>query len=224
MKYLFSFLLFALLTIPVWAQSPFSIVNSRNQEAEVRQVSLGNPWVGAKLSYNINGDQPIDDNFLFSAKVLYTPVSGSNYAIPIVTSAGLGSDNLVDPESGFNIGVYPFYSVVSKTNFQLIIHGGVGYKVITNGTDEGDDPQQIKLLGGLEVAFWPKDGGLPFTVSVAPTYLYHTQDNVDNTSLLQITGIIPIANGLGLLADVQVPLDNLVSETFRFGVIVNGIL
>jgi hypothetical protein len=105
----------------------------------------------------------------------------------------------------------------------LLAHGGIGYKVIAKGVLAGiEPPQQIRLLGGLEAAFFSENGTLPTTLSVTPVYMYNTNATVGNQSALEITGIMPISNGLGFLVDVQVPFDSGADGIYRFGIIING--
>jgi hypothetical protein len=224
MKYLFSILLTVFLTMNLTAQSPFGIVSSQEQdEASAEQVSIANPWFGAKLSYNLNDDRPLDDNFLFSAKVLYTPVSGDRFAVPIVGTVGLGNDDIFNSDAGLSIGIYPYYFLKTSEQFKLIAHGGVGYKVIEEGVEAGAEaPQQVRLVGGLEAAFYPKGGGLPTTLSVTPAYLYHTSEATPNVGTLEIDGIIPVANGLGLLLSGWIPFKKEIDGSFKLGVIING--
>lgn len=212
-----------LITLTLSGQTSFGFTHTkRESNADVEQVSLANPWVGAKLSYNFDENKPLDDNFLFSAKVLYTPVQGEDYAVPVVGSIGLGSGDLLNPESGINIGLYPYYKLIKDTKFLLIAHGGLGYKLITEGVEAGEDaPQQIKLLGGLEAVFY-SEAGSPTTVSLTPVYLYHTRDLTESTGALEITGIIPVSSGLGILAEGQVPFKSEFDGTFRFGVVARG--
>lgn len=223
MKYLFS-ILFLTFTLTLMAQTPFSIVNSKTDgEFSSQQVSLANPWFGAKLQYSLNDQAPLEDNFIFNTKVLYTPVVGDKFAIPIVGSAGLGSSNILNPESGINVGIYPFYFLKGDDDLKVILHGGIGYKVIVDGVEQGAEaPQQIRLVGGIELAFYGANKDLPTTLSVTPAYLYNTLSGAESTAALEIDGIIPIANGLGLLASGQIPFNKSFDGSFRFGVIVNG--
>lgn len=222
MKYLF-ILLFAACVTAASSQTPYSFTQATDTYANVEQISLANPWVGARLSYNLNEDAPLDENFLFSAKVLYTPAQGENFAIPIVGTAGLNSTDLFNPESGVNIGVYPYYIFSKSETLTLIAHGGMGYKVITKDVEVGDEtPQQVRLVGGVEVALFPESGGLPTTLSVTPVYLINTGTNIDNTGVLEITGIVPVANGVGLIAEGLVPFKDALNGSFRFGIIVRG--
>jgi len=223
MKHLIS-VLFLFFSFVMVAQTPYSIFNSRKKtDVDVKQVSVANPWLGAKLSYSVNDEQTLYENFLFSAKVLYTPIVGEKYAVPIVGVAGLGSDNLSSSESGINFGVYPYYKLMESPKFALIGHGGVGYKVIAKGVLTGvEPPQQIRLLGGLEAAFFSENGTLPTTLSITPVYMYNTGAAVGNSSMLEVTGIMPISNGLGFLVDAQVPFDKGTKGIFRFGIIING--
>lgn len=226
MRLLFSFLLLLISAVlaVLFGQTPFAIVNSDGKDdAGLEQISMANPWVGAKLSYNLNDEKPISDNFLFSAKVLYMPVASDKYAVPIVGSIGLNSENLFDPESGLNLGVYPWYKISANERIALIAHGGFAYKVITEGVDTGEDaPQQMRILGGLEAVFFSSASGLPTTISVTPVYLNNTNTDVSSGAILEVTGIIPIAKGLGLLADGVIPFKKDQKGSFALGVIVNN--
>lgn len=223
MRYLFLVLAFVLFSMGLQAQSAFAIQNSHKDGFSTQQISLANPWLGAKLSYNLNEDRPLDDNFLFNAKVLYTPVSGERYAFPIVANAGIGSGDIFNPDAGVNVGIYPYYILNNAQNFKVVLHGGLGYKVITDSVAvDQEAPQQIRLMGGLEFAFYSKTGGSPTTFSVTPAYLFNTLEDMDNVGVLEMDFVLPIANGLGLMASGQVPLNKQFDGTLRFGVIVNG--
>jgi hypothetical protein len=223
------------MSITGFAQSPYSITNSHKQDKTstqdvgTQQSSLRNAWVGSKLAYNVDESKPLNESFLLSAKVLYTPVAGDRFAIPVVGNVGLGSQaegDILNPDAGVNLGIYPWYLLSDPTNtdsrLTLVLHGGLGYKVLTAELPEGAEaPQQLKLIGGLEIAF-ASDEGLPTTLSVTPVYLFNTNAGVDNFGALEITGILPIANGLGLLAEGSFPFDQGISGQFRLGVIVNS--
>ena len=123
--------------------------------ARTEQISLANPYIGvAKLSYNLDPDRPLNDNLIFSVGAQITPIKGDRYAIPILGVGSLGSGDILNPNSGLNIGVFPYYVLSQKETYKLILHGGGNYKVITEGVSAGEDPaSQVKLLGGLEIIY-----------------------------------------------------------------------
>lgn len=219
MKYLFTLMFMAFLGLAT-SQTAFDVVSSRgHNEVTTAQASLANPWIGAKLSYNLNDENPVDDNFIFSARVLYIPVSGDNYAFPIVSNGSLGSTDFLSSESGFNFGVYPYYLLSNATNLTVILHGGVGYKVLPEAETAEDVPQQIRALAGLEFVY-NRTNNSPITLSVTPVFISSNVE--DNIGMLEVTGVLPIASGLGLLGEYQLPFgDNLFDSQFRFGVILN---
>lgn len=226
MKYLISLLAFVFSITIGFSQNAFDVVNSHGTpEAGTMSSSLANPWVGSKLSYNLDEDRPLSESFLLSAKVLYVPVAGERYAIPVVGSVGLGDDDIFNPESGINLGIYPYYKLTANGNFALIAHGGVGYKIIEAGVAEGEDaPQQLRVVGGLEAVFMPDNGSSPTTLSVTPMYLFNT-NAVGNTGGIEITGVLPIAKGVGFLAEGLLPFNSgEFNSGLRFGIIVNGAL
>lgn len=234
-KFLFICLLSVMSFAGLFAQSPYSITNSHGTTSNTqilddgtstRSASLRNVWWGSKVLYSFDETKPIDESFFFSSKILYTPVFGDRFAVPVVGAAGLGegSGDILNPDAGVNVGIYPWYLLTNdvESRLTLVLHGGIGYKVLTAEVPEGAEaPQQIKLVGGLEAAFASNEG-LPTTLSVTPVYFLNTNATVGNFGALEITGILPIANGLGILAEGSFPFDQSFDGQFRLGVIING--
>lgn len=199
-----------------FGQTAFSVLNSSNEKGvSAQQISANSLWLGSKLVYNVNDEAPLDDNFLLTGKILYTPITGLKYAVPIVVTASTGGD-ILNPESGFNIGVYPYYKLLSNTNTTLLIHGGVGYKSLQQ--ESADALNQIRALIGLELAVFPKSGGLPVTISATPVYT-NTSGDLGNKTVFEVTGVIPVSKSLGALIDWQSGAT--VGTGFRIGIIVN---
>lgn len=214
MKNVLFLILFLTMGFGLLAQTPYSIFNSANEKGiGIKQISAKNVWLGSKLVYNVSEDNPIDDNFALAGKVLYTPIFGDKYGIPIVVTAGSGGD-VLNPESGTNIGVYPYYVLTSSSGMTLLAHGGVGYKSLQQETEA---LQQIRALIGLEVAFAGKAGGPPVTLSLTPVYT-NTSGTTGNKTFLEATAIIPVSKNLGALVDWTSSGD----QSFRIGIIVNA--
>lgn len=193
------------------AQSPFSQIRLARDKGEVstNQVSTKSPYFGSKFSYDVDPEASIKENFLFTAKVLYVPISGERWAFPLALIASPQGGDISVPESGINIGVFPWYALVDKTQFTLLLHGGVSYKSLKeSGTPEVN---QIRALAGLEAAFSGKEGGAPITISVTPVYS-HTE-GMGNKTVLELTGVLPISKNLAALIDYQ-------ESAFRIGIIV----
>jgi hypothetical protein len=192
----------------------------QSNTVEVEQVSLANPYVGAvKLAYNLDDNQSLEDNVIFSGALQLTPIKGDRYAVPIVGAIGLGSSDLLNPASGLNIGVYPYYILSENEDITLILHGGVNYKVLVEDTDADlDPPQQIKALIGIEAVFG-QAGKLPFTLSVNPAYLYNTNGSMDDTAVLEVSGVVPFAPKLAILAELAYPFEKGISSQLRLGVL-----
>lgn len=215
---LFSFLF---LTMMSSGQTAFTVANSYDNPegpSNLSVASLRNPWLGAKLVYNIRDD--VSDFFRFTGRVQYAPIQGANFAIPFVTNVDLTQDSLVADE-GVEIGVFPWVSLGNSSQFALILHGGLNYTITTGPTD-GD---LFTALAGLELAIWGKDQTQsPITISAAPVLVFQTQDAAtDNTFGLELTGVIPIANGLGLLLEGTIPFDevNYFTKGLKAGIITN---
>lgn len=209
----------------MYGQSPNQMVLIDKDEVSSQSISSNNPWrIGAKLSFAVRDlDGSLEDNFIFSGKATGNLIQGPRYAIPVYGTIGLGSDDIFSSESGFNAGIYPYYKLTTGTNVHLTAHGGLGYKVIPGGEDI-DAFNQVKILGGVEAAFYGSDGtGLPVTFSVTPVYLFNN-GLIANTSGFEGTLIFPVASGMGILAEYFKPFNSEFDGVFRLGVITVGIL
>lgn len=215
MKYLVAFLLLFITTGLIGQRIPQT---ESEKQFGVEQISLANPYVGAvKLSYNFDSDKPLNDNLLFSANVQLTPIQGKRFAVPIVGIAGLGSTNLLDPSSGLNIGIYPYYLISQSNKAMFIAHGGLSYKKLADGSSDTEDlPSQVKAVGGLEVVYGEK-GSLPTTISAIVGYLTHP--NLEDTAILELTFIVPVAEKLAILGEFTRPFSDSFGGQFRAAVI-----
>jgi len=209
MKTLILILFTAILTR---AQSSFYImkpvfIQEPEGEVKVSGVSLKNTWIGSKLSYEFQGDGLLKQNFLFSAKILYTPIHGDRYAIPIVSGLGVNSPSPFSPDGGINIGVYPYYVVKDATNSVLVLHGGLGYKMIPKEMPEDALRTFVRASIGMEVLMYQNGFKAPLSLSITPLYM----DGMG----LEITGILPISAGIGILAEYFAGTNSV----FRLGII-----
>jgi len=138
-----------------------------------------------------------------------TTVSGDRWALPIALIASPQGGDISVPESGINIGLFPWYKLISKDQFTLLAHGGVSYKSLK----ESGSPEvnQIRALAGLEAAFTGAMGGSPITLSITP--VFSQTDGLADKTVLEITGTLPIAKNLAALIDYQ-------DKAFRIGVMV----
>jgi len=211
---LFTIILFC---TSVYSQNGHQFKLIKEKEVESSSVSARNPWlIGAKLSFAVRDlDGNLEDNFIFSGKAATVLLEESNYGIPLYTSVGLGNQDIISTESGFNVGVYPWYDVYSNETFSLVAHGGLGYKVVPGEDEALDAVTQIRALAGLEVIF-PTEVH-PITLSVSPVFL----DNniLPNSTMLESTLVFPLSTGVGVLAEHQLSLDSDFGSVFRMGVI-----
>lgn len=199
-----------------FGQTPFGVQNSANAKGVgINQVSLANLWVGSKLSYNLNDENPLDENFLFTAKAIYTPIFGEKYAIPIAITVSPTGGSVLAPESGVNFGIYPYYKLISSPTTTFLVHGGLAFKSLEN--DGQEVLQQFKALAGLELAITGASGGAPFTLSVSPVYT-NTSGTLGSKTFLEATAVLPIAKNIGALIDWQSGDKSI----FKIGVIVNA--
>lgn len=207
------------------AQSAFTVSHSHDQPADqpsgLSVASLRNPWIGGGLVYNIRDD--VSDFFRLNARAQYSPIKGTNFEIPFVTNVDLTADSLANDE-GVDIGIFPWVNIGSAPGFSLLLHGGLNY-TFTTGDPDGD---LFTIMGGLEMAIWGKDDNqAPFTLSAAPVLVFNTgAETSDNTAGLEITGVLPIANGLGFLIQGTIPFDQTTYFTkgIKAGIIANGLL
>ena len=221
MKYLILLLIsisFLCLSLSLNAQSSAQFRYIEAPKSSPQGPSSLNPWqLGAKLSFAVKDlDGSLENNFIFAGKASAVIAQGDNYAFPLYGSIGLGSEDIFAPESGFNVGLYP-YSVLSSTNsVRFLIHGGIGYKVIP-ATGDLEPASQFKLTAGIEAHLYSKEGVLPTTVSLAPTILWH--NIIENTGALEATVIFPVSSGVGLLAEYLYPFKKDFDGILRIGII-----
>jgi len=203
-----------------FAQTPFSILSSHeNKPAALSAISLNNPWVGAKLAYNITGDA--SNSFLLSARALYIVASGDRWALPIIGNVGLDKTDSLSADNGVSLGLFPYYSLTTTGKVQVLVHGGLNYHVYDR--PENGFYNQVRMLAGLECALYGDSGGSPITLSVAPEYIINTGPFRASTFGINFTGVLPIANGLGLLIEGIAPLSKDYASTgLKIGVIVNS--
>lgn len=213
-------LLFALMliTFSAFAQvTPSMIIGSLGEDGITaeRAVSPNNPYYGAKLLYNISGD--VSNSILFGAHTMFVPVKGFKYAIPVLTNIDLNVGDTVNNQTEWLIGAYPYYTLIEDRNITLNLHGGLSYQILNNERTENE----LRGLLGVEVAFYGEDQSTPITLSVAPEFTRHVQ-SMTNTNQLSITGVVPIAKGLMILAEGAIPFGNDLSTAFQFGILLNG--
>lgn len=233
MSYFFSLLL-TLVVGMLSAQTPWAIQHSRNDaplktyevsksedgSVALAGISLRNLWIGSSVLWSVDEEAPIESPGV-NGSLIYTVYEHDRFGFPLWGNISLNDNGEIEtPDEGVSLGAYPWYELSSNGTFTLILHGGVGYRRYTGAEDI--DLTEIKLTAGLEAAI-NTGGGLPTTLSVAPVYLLG-QGDLPNTSALEITGILPIGNGLGFMAEGTFPFDDdaTTNGLFRLGILVNG--
>ena len=217
---LLSFMLIS--SCAIFAQTPFSMVASHPQgPAALSATSLNNPWVGAKLLYNVAGD--VSNSFLLSGRAMYVIDKGDTWAIPAIANVGISNIDSLDEDSGVAIGVYPWKTIMRQYRKVINIHGAANYHIAQ--LNDAGSMTDFRLMAGIEAAFYPKEAGMPATISVGPEYIINTGGSLPNTFGIQFTGVLPIATGLGLLIESDVPLTKATPTTgIKIGVIINNVI
>lgn len=211
-----------LISLTISAQTPFSMIASHPQgPALLSATSMDNPWVGAKLLYNVAGD--VSNSFLLSGRAMYVIDKGDTWAIPAIANVGISNIDSLDEDSGVSIGVYPWKTIMRQYMKVINVHGAINYH-IAQLTDAGS-MTDLRIMAGIEAAFYPKDGGMPATISAGPEYIINTGGSLPNTFGIQFTGVLPIATGLGLLLESDLPLTKSTpSAGVKIGVILNNVI
>lgn len=215
---------FLLLGFCLMAQTGSQLGKVRSSGFSSHDVSAKNPWlVGAKLSFTVQDlDGSLANNFIFSGKAATILAEGEKFAFPLYSSVDLGSGDIFSSESGFNVGIYPYYLLSDNANYEIVLHGGSGYKIIPALEDGLDAESQFKVTMGIEAAFYKDENSLPTTVSIAPAYLWNSI--FEDIAILEITGVVPISQGIGALIEYQQPFKDGIDGIFRIGVITVGLL
>lgn len=223
MKKLLIALTFVAMAASAMAQSGFRFESASGLPAVgTSQVSFNNAWIGSAFSYQLTGEDTLSENFLFDINLLYD-ISFGRWHFPIAGRLGtaVGSGDL----SRVDVGIYP-WTVLSQSAVGgvLVLHGGIAYTTLPASVLEpGKIPSAIRALVGIEYSHPLGRNNLPLTLSVTPTF--RSEEllfGIENLFGLEVTGIIPIAANLGILARVETPFDSALKTSVNAGVIVNG--
>lgn len=188
-----------ILSINLHAQTPYFIMrpyvyNLPDTTVRVQAVSLKNTWFNSKLSIPLRDDGLLKDNVIFSARVLYTPLYGDDYAFPIVGTFAPGNTNIYAGESGLNFGIYPYKVLYGREKTILVLHGGFGYKILLRENEHDPGREQWKALAGIEWLHYQTKESEPVSISLTANVWQGKWGG-------EITGIIPVGPSLGLLAE-----------------------
>lgn len=192
------------------AQTPFTMLSSHGSKSAQR-ASAKNAWIGSNLVYNVSDD--VSQNFILSAHLLAPAYTFDRGAIPIIGNIELDSTSKI-----FDVGIFPYYSLSFTGTVQILLHGGIAYKFLI---DRPDNTNEYLLTAGIEAAFYGSEGKAPFTLSIAPEMIRSINNDVTRSGL-NITGVLPLYNGLGLLAEGLIPFNDNAETGLKIGVIVNN--
>lgn len=227
-KYLFALCLLFCSLLAFAQPSAFAIHNS-HKPPSAEAVALGLSGknkvdVGAQLLYTLSGTQEgLKDNVLLSGIAVYD-LSIGKLKIPVISNVNIdfsgGDGGFLNGDKGLSIGVYP-YKVISEGNVTTVIHGALAYKLLPGETKY--TAQQAKISAGIELAKKILEDSYPLTVSATPFYAINNLEN-ENFLGFEVTAVIPVNGGLGLLAEYTAPFSKTVDSAFRLGLIAIGAL
>ena len=209
------------------SQSPFTVSQvskSDGAEASTKAASVHNVWLGSKISGAITGGGDLSENILLSGKIIYDLTLGS-FKLPVVSNVSFdfssgNATGFLFGDQGISIGLYPYKVIGQSGKVTTVIHGGLAYKLLPQESMKLS-PQQTKIFAGFEIAHAIKDSPYPFTFSLTPLYAINNLLH-ENTFALEGTAVLPIAGGLGVLAELTTPFKKGNDAILKVGVIVNG--
>lgn len=207
MKQIITLFLMAL-SINLVAQSAFQRTNSNVNDAQFAEfgaTSAANAWMGSGIAYQF-GDSDISNNMLITGRVLLELTQIGKVHLPIMSNVEFSFDQ---PIKEFTVGLYPW----AMTGQNLVSHGGAEFQ-----SDGLLETKRLKLFAGVEY-FLMNSNGLPLTVSVTPVVFYES----DFVWGIESTIVVPIANGLGLLAQLESQFDG-APILFSLGIVTNKLL
>lgn len=211
----------------VYGQTPFDIVSAKKSDVDVREVSAHNVWLGAKLTGTLGSNDDFGDALILSGKILYNADFGS-FKLPIVSNMNLNFSDVGDitgfltGDKGISVGIYPYKVISEKEGFNVVVHGGLAFKLLPQET-LALTPKQTKIFAGFELAKNIKADSYPFTLSVTPAYNVNNLEH-SNFMSLETTAILPVSGGLGVLAEYVAPFKSEYNGVFRIGLILKSVL
>ena len=179
-------------------QSAAYITSSTQQSVPgqaLGSMSAANAWLNSGLSYQLFGDDNFENSFAFNTRIIRN-ISAGKVNIPIAGNFQLGTGDSPDI---IDLAVLPWGEITSSEDgkFRLIGHGRAEYSITPV---EGDDIQGALFAAGLEAFFLTGQASRPASLSVTP--LYAIPDlNFDGEIGVEITGVFPLGNGLGLMGE-----------------------
>lgn len=241
-KFLFIFLLSS--SIYLFGQTPSALVNNKgikNEGISANNPWLGgqvgykfggtgefadNLIASARLMYKIElgtvkFQLPVMGNF----SQLKDNISG-NLQTDVENEARL--QDILTSTQGLNIGLYPYYTITEKEYFSVIAHGVLMYKVnaFKDTTENSLYLNQGRISLGAEFHLGKKniaEGRYPITLSIAPTMTFFDKSDYNKVfgeekssiSSLEITTVVPIGKGIGVLFEGVISS----TSTFRTGLL-----
>lgn len=214
--------LIILFSLAAKAQTSYTLnrLSKSGNDVSLQETSAHNVWIGSKLTGTL-GQADFSETFLLSGKIVYD-LNFGKFLVPIVSNVNLTFNG--DPkgflfgDKGITIGAQPYKVISENENSNLVLHGGLFYKLLPQ-TSIKLTPQQTKIFGGFEWAYYSKGKDhLPFTISVTPAYLINNLTNA-NMFALETTAILPLASGFGAIVEFDAPFKKGVESVLKFGII-----
>ena len=193
-----------------------------------------NLLVSGRILYEIDLNSPDTSGF-------HLPVVG-NLSNIIKSKVGFvegeGKDKLdsevkeiMTSNQGLHIGLYPYYIIRRNETFSLIAHGVAGLKL--NGIQDTVNNKvtylnQGRFSAGLEIGIGRSNAEkIPLTLSITPTITifdkseYKSVFGVEKSTIntLELTCVVPLKKGIGVMFEDIFPLSKGVRNVFRVGLI-----
>jgi hypothetical protein len=240
----FLVVLFLFIYFPCTGQTPSAMINNkgvRNAGVSAKNPWLGGQ-IGYKFG---GSGEFADNLLTSARLMYPIDIGTKNFQLPVMGNFSQLRDNLSDKLSideknearlqdlltstqGLNIGLYPYYAFPEKTYFSFNIHGCFVYK-LNSFKDVSSNPVYMNQ-GRFSIGFEANIGKInidkgqyPFTISIAPTLTTFSKNDYmavfgstkSNIGSLEITSILPIGRGVGVLFEAV--LSN--ASTFRTGLL-----
>ena len=138
---------------------------------------------------------------------------------------------LMTSNQGLHVGLYPYYLIKKSETFSLIAHGVAGWKL--NGLQDTVNNKvtylnQGRFSAGVEFGIGRSNAEkIPLTISITPTFTIFDKNEYKGVfgvekstiSTLELTCVVPLKKGIGVMFEDIVPLSKGMSNVFRVGLI-----
>jgi hypothetical protein len=200
--------------------------------------------IGYKFSGNSDFADGLLASSRIGLQTLRFPGQGNRVGLPLIgnlsrLSPGLGtdsigsiSDRLTNTAEGINVGLYPYFESIDRTKggpAQVTFYGSTVWKL--NAARDRTDSSTVYLNQGRFTMgvgvdlYIAENNTMPVSFSIEPVLTLVSADAFERVTgrrenriySVELTGVLPIGNNMGLLAQLGAPDDG--ETLFRVGVI-----